>query len=152
MANTFTQVHLQFIFAPKFRASLIQSSWDSDLYRYITGIVQARHKMITINGMPDHVHMLIGLRATQSIADLMQDVKAGSSKWINDNGYCIGRFEWQPGYGAFSYAKSQLPDVIRYIQNQKEHHRKNTFLQEYKLFLDKFEVDYDERYIFQEPQ
>ncbi len=153
MANTYTQVHLQFVIAPKFRASLIHSSWENELYRYITGIVQAnKHKMIAINGMPDHVHMLIGFKATQSMADLMQDVKAGSSKWINDNKYCTGRFEWQSGYGAFSYTKSQLPDLIRYIENQKEHHRKRTFLEEYKLFLEKFEVDYDERYIFQDPE
>ncbi len=152
MANTYTQVHLQFVFAPKYRASLVHSSWENDLYRYVTGIVQTnKHKMIAINGMPGHVHMLIGFRATQTMADLMQDVKAGSSKWINDNKYCNTRFEWQSGYGVFSYAKSQLPDVIRYIQNQNEHHRKHTFLQEYKLFLEKFEVEYDERYIFQEP-
>lgn len=108
--------------------------------------------MIIINGMPDHVHMLIGLRATQSMAELMQDVKAGSSKWINDNKYCNGRFEWQSGYGAFSYSKSQLPNVIKYIENQKVHHRMQTFLEEYKLFLEKFEVEYDEKYIFHEPE
>ena len=153
MANTYTEVHLQFVFAPKYRASLINSSWENDLYKYITGIVQNNnHKMIIINGMPDHVHMLIGLRATQSMAELMQDVKAGSSKWINDNKYCNGRFEWQSGYGAFSYSKSQLPNVIKYIENQKEHHRMQTFLEEYKLFLEKFEVEYDEKYIFHEPE
>jgi hypothetical protein len=86
------------------------------------------------------------------MADFMQDVKAGSSKWINDGKYCKERFEWQAGYGAFSYSKSQLPDVISYIKNQKEHHRKKTFLEEYKLFLEKFEVEYDERYVFQEPE
>ena len=94
MANTYTQVHLQFVFAPKYRASLIQSSWENDLYKYITGIVQSnKHKMIVINGMPDHVHLLVGFRATQSMADFMQDIKAGSSKWINDNKYCKERFE-----------------------------------------------------------
>ena len=129
MANTYTQVHLQFVFAPKYRASLINSNWENDLYKYITGVVQNNgHKMISVNGMPDHVHILVGFRATQSIADFMQDVKAGSSKWVNDNKYCNGRFEWQTGYGAFSYSKSQLPAVIRYIENQKEHHRKKTFL------------------------
>ena len=153
MANTYTQVHLQFVFAPKYRASLIHSNWENDLYKYITGVVQKNgHKMISVNGMPDHVHILVGFRATQSIADFMQDVKAGSSKWINDNKYCNGRFEWQTGYGAFSYSKSQLPAVIRYIENQKEHHRKKTFLEEYKLFLEKFEVEFDIRYIFQEPE
>jgi putative transposase len=108
--------------------------------------------MIVINGMPDHVHLLVGFRPTQSMADFMQDVKSGSSKWINDNKCCKGRFEWQPGYGAFSYAKSQLPDVIRYIENQKAHHEKKTFLEEYKLFLDKFEVVYEEKYIFHDPE
>jgi REP element-mobilizing transposase RayT len=153
MANTYRQVHLQFVFAPKYRASLIHGSWENELYKYISGIVQAnKHKLVAINGMPDHVHILIGLRPTQSMADLIQDVKAGLSKWINANKYCRGRFEWQTGYGAFSYSKSQLPEVIRYIENQKEHHRKQTFLEEYQLFLDKFEVDYDEKYIFHEPE
>lgn len=98
--------------------------------------------------MPDHVHMLVGFRPTQSMADFMQDVKGGSSKWINDNKFCNQRFEWQAGYGAFSYAKSQLPNVINYIENQKAHHRNKTFLEEYKLFLEKFEVEFDEKYIF----
>ena len=153
MANTYTEVHLQFIFAPKYRLSLINNVWENDLYKYITGIVQNnKHKMIIINGMPDHVHLLIGFRATQSMADLMQDVKAGSSKWINDNKLCSGRFEWQSGYGAFSYSKSQLSSVVKYIENQKDHHRKKTFLEEYKKFLEKFEVTYDEKYIFCEPE
>src|SRR5579862_5347037 len=128
MANTYTQIHLQFIFAPKFRASLIQQEWEVSLYKYITGIVQNnKHKMLCINGMPDHVHMLVGFHTTQSIADLMQDVKANSSKWINENKLTGSKFEWQSGYGAFSYSKSQITDVISYIQNQKEHHHKKTF-------------------------
>jgi putative transposase len=153
MANTYSQVHLHFIFAPKFRQALISNSWETSLHKYITGIVEARqHKMIAINGMSDHVHMLIGFRTTQSIADLMQDVKADSSQWINANRFCGSRFEWQAGYGVFSYSKSQVPDVIRYIQTQKEHHRKLTFRQEYLSFLEKFEVEYDERYIFKSPE
>ncbi len=151
MANTYTQVHIHFVFVTKYRASLINSNWENDLYKYITGIVQSnKHKMIVINGMPDHVHLLVGFRPTQSMSDFMQDVKAGSSKWINDNKFCKGRFEWQAGYGAFSYAKSQLPNVIRYIENQKVHHAKKTFMEEYKLFLDKFEVEYEDKYIFYE--
>ncbi len=102
--------------------------------------------------MPDHCTCLLVFRPTQSMADLMQDVKAGSSQWINANKFCRGRFEWQSGYGAFSHSKSQLPDVVRYIENQKEHHRKQTFLDEYQLFLDKFEVDYGEKYIFHDPE
>jgi REP element-mobilizing transposase RayT len=153
MANTYTQVHIQFVFAPKYRAALIHSSWENELYKYITGIVQNnQHKMIIINGMPDHIHFLIGMRPNQSMSDLMRDVKANSSKWINENRFCEGRFEWQEGFGAFSYAKSQLPDVIKYIENQKEHHQRRSFLDEYKLYLEKFEVDFDKRYIFREPE
>jgi REP element-mobilizing transposase RayT len=151
MANTYTQIHLQFVFAPKFRASVIQEAWETELYKYITGIVQNnKHKMLCINGMPDHVHMLVGFHTTQSIADFMQDVKANSSKWINENKLTKSRFEWQSGYGAFSYSKSQIPDVIGYIQNQKMHHQKKTFHEEYKLFLETFQVDYDELYVFKE--
>lgn len=153
MANTYSQVQLHFIFAPKYRQSLIKSAWETDLYKYITGIVEARqHKMIAINGMSDHLHMLIGFRTTQSIGDFMQDVKADSSQWINVKKFCDSRFEWQSGYGVFSYSKSQVPDVVRYIQTQKEHHRKSTFQEEYRLFLDKFEVEYDERYLFKAPE
>ena len=153
MANTYTQIHLQFVFAPKFRTSLIHSSWEDELFKYITGIVQNnKHKMLCINGVPDHIHMLIGFCTTQSIADLMQDVKGASSKWINDNKFTKSRFEWQVGYGGFSYSKSQVPAVIEYINNQKEHHKERTFIEEYKSFLEKFEVDYDEQYIFHEPE
>ena len=153
MANTYTQIHLQFVFAPKFRASLIHPSWEDKLFKYISGVVQNnKHKMLCINGMPDHLHMLIGFHTTQSIADLMQDVKGASSKWINDKKLTKSRFEWQVGYGGFSYSKSQIPTIINYINNQKEHHKKKTFMEEYKLFLKKFEVDYDEQYIFHEPE
>lgn len=153
MANTYTQIHLQFVFAPKYRAALIQPDWENELYKYITGIVQNnKSKMISINGVSDHLHMLIGFHTTQSIADFMHDVKAGSSKWINDHKFTKGRFEWQAGYGGFSYSKSQIPVVARYIENQKAHHRRKTFLEEYKLFLEKFEVEYDERYIFTLPE
>ncbi|ACT96014.1 IS200/IS605 family transposase [Dyadobacter fermentans] len=153
MANMYSQVHLHFIFAPKYRQALIRPDWEIGLYKYITGIVEARkHKMIAINGMSDHLHMLVGFRTHQSIADLMQDVKADSSQWINVNRFCASRFEWQSGYGVFSYSKSQVPDVIRYIQTQKEHHRKMTFQEEYQAFLEKFEVKFDERYVFKMPE
>lgn len=153
MANTYTQIHLQFVFAPKSRVALIHPSWQDELFKYITGIVQNnKHKMLCINGMPDHLHMLIGFHTTQSIADLMKDVKRASSKWINDNKFTKSRFEWQSGYGGFSYSKPQIPAVLEYINNQKEHHKKRTFMEEYKSFLEKFEVDYDEQYIFNEPE
>jgi putative transposase len=153
MANTYTQIHIQFVFATKFRTSAIQPTWENDLYKYITGIIQNNgHKMLCINGMPDHIHLLAGFRPTQSIADLMQDVKANSSKWINENALCPARFEWQTGYGAFSYSKSHVDQVISYIENQKEHHKKETFLDEYQSFLKKFEIEFEERYIFKEPE
>lgn len=153
MAITYSQVHLQFVFAPKYRAALLDPEWENDLYKYITGIVQTnKHKILAINGMPDHIHILIGFRTTQSIADLMQDVKADSSQWINKNRLTKAKFEWQVGYGVFSYSRSQVPTIINYIKNQKEHHRKKTFIDEYRDFLKDFEVDYEERFIFQDPE
>lgn len=104
--------------------------------------------MIIINGVSDHVHIVIGMRPVQSVSDLLQDIKGSSSKWINDKKLVKGKFQWQEGYGAFSYSKSALPKLIDYVKNQEAHHQKKTFLQEYKEFLDAFEVEYDERYIF----
>ena len=151
MANTFTQIHLQFIFAVQNRISLIDESWKTDLYKYITTTVQNNdHKLIAINGIPDHLHLLVGMRPTESISDLMQEIKRDSSSWINDNKFTNGKFQWQEGYGAFSYSKSHLPDVIKYIQNQELHHQKKSFIKEYKDLLDKFEIPYDDRYIFKE--
>jgi putative transposase len=153
MANTYHQIHIQSIFAVKKRTGLIQKEWKDELYKYITGVIQKYdHKLLTINGMPDHVHIFFGMRPTQSLSDLIQDVKGGSSKWINEKKFIKAKFEWQEGFGAFSYSKSQASRVIAYIQNQETHHRKITFLDEYKKFLEKFEVDYDERYIFKEPE
>lgn len=152
MANTYTQIHLHIVFAVKFRASLIQQSWKDELYKYITGIIQNnKHKLLSINGMPDHIHILIGMRPSQSLSELMQDIKANSSKWINEKGFVKGKFEWQEGYGAFSYSKSQIDDVIKYINNQEVHHRKINFIEEYKLLLNKFEIEFEENYIFKEP-
>lgn len=151
MPNTYTQIHIQFVFAVKFRDCVIHSTWKDELFKYITGIVQRnKHKLISINGMPDHVHVLIGIRPHQSISDLMQDVKGDSSKWINEKKLVKGKFEWQEGYGAFSYGKSQIKDVIHYIENQEQHHTMKTFIEEYLDFLKKFEIEYDEKYIFKE--
>lgn len=149
MANTYSQIHLQFVFAVKHRHSLIRVSWKEELYQYITGIVNNQgHKLLAINGMPDHVHIFIGMRPAQSVSDLMQEVKRSSSLWINQKGFVNGKFEWQEGYGVFSYSKSQVDIVVKYIDNQEEHHKKISFREEYIDFLRKFEVDYDERYIF----
>ena len=149
MANTYTQTHIQAVFAVQNRQSLIIDDWKDDLYKYITAIIQNNdHKMLQINGMPDHVHILFGLRPVQSLSDLMKQVKQDSSKWINQNRLAKRKFSWQEGYGAFSYSKSQLPRVIKYIQNQENHHRKHTFKEEYLALLETHGVVYDEQYIF----
>ena len=123
--------------------------WQDDLYKYMTGIVQNNgHKLIAINGMPDHIHLFIGMKPDQSLSDLMQDVKGDSSKWIHKNELVKGRFEWQAGFGGFSYSIFQIDAVVKYINNQRIHHRKKTFIQEYMEFLEKFKVPFDERYIF----
>ncbi len=149
MANTYTQLHIQFVFAVQNRISLIQPSWEEELFKYITGIIKNhKHKMIAINGMPDHTHLFIGLHPMQSISSLMQVVKGESSEWINEKGFVKGKFQWQEGYGAFSYGHSQVSQVYNYVMNQKKHHMKRTFLDEYRELLKKFEVPFDERYIF----
>ena len=151
MANSYTQIHIQFVFAVKYRATLIRKEWKERLHQYITGIFQQnKHKMLQINSMPDHIHIFIGMRPHQSISSLVQNVKTESSKWIKAQGFCKFPFEWQNGYGAFSYAKSQVPNVIRYIQSQEIHHRKETFLDEYRKFLTAFEIEWEDRYIFKE--
>ena len=149
MANTYTQIHIQTVFAVQNRQSLIGDEWKEDLYKYMTSIIQNNnHKLLQINGMPDHVHILFGLRPVQAISNLMKQVKQDSSKWINQNRLARGKFSWQEGYGAFSYSKSQLPRVIKYIQNQQEHHKTKSFREEYLALLKTHGVDYDERYIF----
>lgn len=149
MANTFTQIHIHAIVAVKFRASVIAPEWRERLHGYITSIVQCHtHKMICINSMPDHLHLFFGFRPIQSLSDLMRMVKGESSEWINKQKLTSSVFRWQEGYGAFSYARSQVSDVAAYVKNQEAHHRRTSFLDEYKAFLERFEVDYDEKYIF----
>ena len=149
MANTYTQIHIQTVFAVRKRTGLIQKEWKDELYKYITGIIQAYdHKVLAINGMPDHLHVFFGMRPTQSLSNLMQDIKGSSSKWINDKKFTKERFEWQEGFGAFSYSKSQVSNVIEYVHNQELHHQNFSFLEEYQKLLAEFEVDFDERYIF----
>lgn len=153
MANTYTQIHIQLVFVVKFRNGLISLSWKEELYKYIAGIIsENNHKLLAINGMPDHLHIFVGLRPTQSISDLCMRVKASSSKWINSKGFLKCRFEWQEGFGAFSYSKVEVPKIINYIRNQETHHKSKSFKEEYEKFLKDFEVDYEERYIFKEPQ
>jgi len=149
MANTYTQLYVQFVFAVKNRMGLIDGAWEEEFYKYTTGIVQNhKHKLLAINGMPDHVHVFVGLHTTQSIADLMRVVKGESSEWINNKGFVRGKFEWQEGYGAFSYSRTQLDTVVKYILNQKQHHKKFSFQEEYLRLLEEFEIEYDKRYLF----
>lgn len=149
-SSTFSQIYIQIVFAVKGRQSLILSKWEEDLYKYITGIVQNKEqKLLAINGMPDHIHILIGMRPSCTLSDLVREVKKSSNEFVNDNGFCRQKFEWQEGYGAFSYSHSSLDNVIGYINNQKEHHRVKTFKEEYHLLLTKFEIEFDEKYLFE---
>lgn len=153
MSDTYTQIHIQAVMAVKFRKALINQDWKEELHKYITGIVQKnQHKMLSINSMPDHLHLFFGFRPTQALSDLMRIVKGESSEWINKRGLTNSKFLWQGGFGAFSYARSQVSIVCNYIENQEMHHQKKTFLEEYKELLEKFEVEYDERYLFSLPE
>ncbi|MEI9943884.1 MAG: IS200/IS605 family transposase [Chitinophagaceae bacterium] len=150
MANTYHQVYLQTVFAVKYRNSIINKSWKEQLFGVIGNLInEANCKTLIVNGVEDHVHCFIGLRPVVSISELMKTVKAKSSKYINDHSLTKQRFEWQEGYGVFSYSQSQVDKVFKYIQNQEEHHRKQTFRDEYLELLNKFKVEYDEQYIFQ---
>jgi putative transposase len=149
MANTYTQIHIQAVFSVQNRDCIINDIWREELYKYITGIVQSnKHKLLAINGMPDHVHILFGLRPFQALSDLMQDIKGGSSRWINERKFIKSKFSWQEGYGAFSYGKYELPNVFRYIDCQPQHHQKKKFIDEYVDLLNEFEIDYNDEFIF----
>ncbi|MBL0052903.1 MAG: IS200/IS605 family transposase [Bacteroidetes bacterium] len=149
MPNTYTQIHIQCVFAVKYRKAQINKEWQDRLHKYIIGIINKNdHKLLAINSMPDHLHLFFGMRPAQSLSDLMRQVKGDSSEWINKQKFVPDKFQWQDGYGAFSYSKSQVDKVVKYILNQEDHHKKKTFLEEYKLMLQKFEIEYDEKYIF----
>ena len=153
MANSYTQLHVHFVFAVKYQRALIDCAWKEELHKYITGVFQKNdHKMLQINSMPDHIHMLGGLRPAESISSLIQNVKSESSKWIRRNRLCGAAFNWQDGYGAFAYSKSDIHNVIRYIQNQEAHHKKVRMVDEFINLLKYHEIDYDPKYIFKEPE
>ena len=150
MPDTYTQLHIQLVFAVKYRQALIEKAWKDELDKYTTGIIQSNgHKLLQINSMPDHTHILLGMRPNQAISSLVQNVKAETTKWIQEKKFCSKRFAWQNGFGAFSYSKSHVENVVRYIKNQEAHHAKQKFLDEYREILRKFGVPYDEQYIFQ---
>ncbi len=149
-AGTFSQIYIQVVFAVKGRQSLIKPSWEEELYKYITGIVQNKgQKMLAINGVSDHIHLFIGMKPACRLSDLVREIKKSSNKFINEKKFTGFKFEWQEGYGAFSYSHSALDNVITYINNQKEHHRKKTFKEEYLEFLKKFNIEYKTEYLFE---
>lgn len=150
MANTYTQIYIQIVFTVKGRQNLIPKQNREELHKYITGIITKRNqKLLAIFAMPDHIHLLVGMKPNISISDLVRDIKAGSSKFISDNNWIKGKFSWQGGFGAFSYSKSQIDNVVKYILNQEKHHKTTTFKDEYLDFLKKFEIDYNENYLFE---
>ena len=151
MANTYHQIYVQTVFAVKFRKAIISKDWRSQLFGVIGNIInETGCKTLIVNGVEDHVHCFIGLKPVVSASELMKKVKAKSSKYINDHNLTSHRFEWQEGYGIFSYGQSQVDAVYRYIKNQEAHHKKQTFLGEYKELLKLFEIEFDELYIFKE--
>lgn len=149
MPGTFSKLYIQAVFAVKGRENLIANSWKDELHKYIAGIIKGKdQKSIIVNGMPDHIHAFIGLRPAMNISDLVRDIKNNSSNFINDRKLVKGKFSWQEGYGAFSYSHSHVDNVYQYVLNQEKHHKKKTFRQEYIEFLKKFEIEYDEKYLF----
>jgi REP element-mobilizing transposase RayT len=151
MANTYSQIYLQVVFAVQCRQCLIRPEFREEVQKYMTGITTERgQKLLAVYCMPDHTHLLIGLRPAIALSELVRDIKTGSSNFINSKGWVLGRFCWQEGFGAFSYGHSQLAGVIRYVRNQPEHHARKSFRDEYLQLLKRFEVEHDERFIFKD--
>jgi len=151
MANTYTQLYFHIVFAVKGRGNLIDKIWKDELYKYITGIISnKKQKLMIINGMPNHIHLIIGTKPNCNLSDLIRDIKANSSKWINEKKFVNGKFQWQSGFGAFTVSQSGLKQVIDYVKHQENHHRTKTFKEEYIEFLKAYEIDFDDQYIFEE--
>lgn len=149
MPGTFHQIYIHYIFAVKRRENLLQKPWRELVFKYISGIITAKgQKSIIVNGHLDHVHVFIGLNPSQNVSELIRDIKNNSSKFINERKFVNGKFNWQEGYGAFSYSHSQIENVYKYIANQEEHHRKKSFQEEYIEFLEKFDIKFDKKYLF----
>ena len=151
MANTYTQLYFHIVFAVKGRSNYISEQWKDELYKYISGIIANKdQKLMIVNGVPNHIHLLIGTKPNCNLSDLIRDIKANSSKWINEKKFTNFHFEWQTGFGAFTVSQSVVPNVIEYIKNQEEHHRKKTFKEEYVEFLKAYQIDFKDEYIFDE--
>ena len=149
MAGTFSQIYIQYVFAVKGRENLLHKPWREDVFKYISGIIKGKNqKPIIVNGVANHVHIFVGLRSSMSIADLARDIKNNSSNFINEEKFLKGKFSWQEGYGAFSYGHSQVERVYQYILNQEAHHKEKSFKAEYCEFLEKFDLEFDDKYLF----
>ena len=150
MANTYSQIYIQIVFAVKARQNFIKETFREELQKYMTGIItNKKQKLYAIYCMPDHAHILVSIKPDVPISDLVRDIKANSSSFIKEKNLVSNSFSWQEGFGAFSYSKSQAPVLVRYILNQPEHHRKKTFREEYLDFLNQFEIEYNEKYLFE---
>ncbi len=148
MGGTYSQLYIHVVFSVKGRQALLSPDWRKELFSYISGIISAKgHKSIIVNGVADHVHILLGMKPSIALSDIVRDIKNNSSKFITEKKWIRNRFEWQTGYGAFSYSHSQLSKIYRYIQNQERHHQKRNFKEEYIDLLQHFDIAYDERYI-----
>ena len=149
MPNTYSQIYIHLVFAVKYRQSLINESWETELYKYINGVIQNKGQLpIAINGMPDHIHILFIMKPTCCISDLVREIKKSSTEFIAVKCFVRTKFQWQQGFGAFSYSQSSLGNVKRYIENQKHHHAVKTFKREYQEFLSMFDIDYNQDYLF----
>lgn len=149
MAGTFSQVYIQYVFAVQNRKNLLQKPWREEVFKYISGIITRKEqKSIIVNGVEDHVHIFVGLKPSMKISDLVRDIKNNSTNFINEQNYLKEKFSWQEGYGAFSYSHSQIKDVYKYVLNQEQHHKSISFKNEYIALLEKFEIDYNEKYLF----
>ena len=150
MANTYHQIYLQFVFAVQYRQCLITREHKEELHKYMTGLAQHRKaKMLAIHCMPDHAHLFVGFDPAVFIPDFVKEIKVASNEFVNNKKWTKTKFAWQQGYGVFSYSRSHIDNVIKYVLNQEQHHKKKTFRQEYVEFLKKFEVPYEEKYLFE---
>jgi REP element-mobilizing transposase RayT len=150
MADTFSQIYLQFVFSVKNRQSLISKEHKEELHKYLTRLVENRKaKMLAVHCMPDHVHIFVGFKPVLSISDFVKEIKVESNEFVNAKGWTKLKFAWQEGFGVFSYSHSHIDSVVKYILNQEEHHRKKSFQEEYKGFLEKFQIPYKSEYLFE---
>ena len=150
MAGTYSQIYIQVVFAVKGRNNLLQKPWRDEVFKYISGIIKGKNqKPIIVNGVSDHVHLFIGLKPSMCLSDLVRDIKNNATNFIKNSNFIKGEFAWQEGFGAFSYSQSHKDNVYQYILNQEEHHRESTFREEYLEFLERFEIEYDEKYLFE---